>query len=145
MEVEAAVAAVRTHYPRVWHVAHRTHPTDRSELSPRDLAVLVHLVDGDRSPTELAEHLGLAGGTVSEALGSLEERGLVERTRDEEDRRRVSVALTASGRDAIAVGSGLDEELLGAALRALTADERDQVAAGLTLLARACAAARRAP
>jgi DNA-binding MarR family transcriptional regulator len=138
MDVQAAVDAVRTHYPRVWHAAHRAHPTDRSDVSPRDVAILVHLVDAELSPTQLADHLGLAAGTVSEALGSLEDRGLVERVRDEQDRRRVSVRLTAAGRGAIAVGSGLDESVLGEALATLSPAERDQVAAGLALLARAC-------
>src|SRR5688572_23354866 len=109
MEVADAVASVLSAYPRVWHTMHATHPTDRSEVSPRDVSVLSHLVDRDGvSPGALAEHLGVSGGTLSEALADMERRGLVTRTRVEVDRRKVALAATAAGRAAMAAGSGLD-------------------------------------
>ena len=46
------------------------------------------------SAGELATAVGLSPGAVTTALDRLERRGLVRRTRDSEDRRRVTVELT---------------------------------------------------
>ena len=51
-------------------------------------------------PSELAEQLGLSRGALSARLSPLEEDGLITRTTDPDDRRRVHVALTAAGRAA---------------------------------------------
>jgi len=53
-------------------------------------------VKGQTSPKGIADALGLTQGTVTSALDKLEEQGLVERTRSEEDRRVVHVTLTPS-------------------------------------------------
>ena len=49
------------------------------------------------SPSDLADHLGLSRGALSARLGPLEDDGLVTRTVDKDDRRRVHVRLTAAG------------------------------------------------
>lgn len=56
---------------------------------------------GDRETNELAEDCGLAKGTLSGMLGTLEKAGLVSRDRHPEDGRRVVVALTEAGLDRI--------------------------------------------
>ena len=143
MELTDAVVAVQLAYPRVWHTMHRIHPTDRSAVSPRDTSILAHLVDReDLSPGALAQHLGVSGGTLSEALADIEARGLLTRTRQEDDKRRITLAATPAGRAAFATGSGLDPERLGRALALLSDDDRATVVRGLELLARACLEAR---
>jgi DNA-binding MarR family transcriptional regulator len=52
----------------------------------------------DIAPGRLASQLHVDAGTVSSALAKLEHRGLLERRRDEDDKRRVSLRLTAQGR-----------------------------------------------
>jgi len=52
------------------------------------------------SPSDLADHLGLTRGALSARLGPLEEDGLITRSVDRGDRRRVHVRLTAAGRRA---------------------------------------------
>jgi DNA-binding MarR family transcriptional regulator len=52
------------------------------------------------SPSDLADHLGLTRGALSARLGPLEDGGLITRTPDKGDRRRVHVRLTAKGRRA---------------------------------------------
>lgn len=56
---------------------------------------------GPLEAARLAEECGLAKGTLTGMVGTLEGRGLVDRQRMPADRRRVSIALTAAGRDLI--------------------------------------------
>jgi MarR family transcriptional regulator, organic hydroperoxide resistance regulator len=56
---------------------------------------------GDRETGELAEECGLAKGTLSGMLTTLEKSGLVERSRHPEDGRRVNVSLLQPGLDKI--------------------------------------------
>lgn len=46
----------------------------------------------------LTEQLHVVPGRVTDILNSLESKGLIERCRDEEDRRKVNVAITEMGR-----------------------------------------------
>jgi len=52
------------------------------------------------SPSQLADMLGLTRGALSARLRPLEEAGLLTRTHDPADRRRVEVRLTAAGTEA---------------------------------------------
>ena len=56
---------------------------------------------GDRETGRLAEDCGLAKGTLSGMLTTLEKMGLVGRARHSEDGRRVTVKLLSEGRDLI--------------------------------------------
>jgi DNA-binding MarR family transcriptional regulator len=67
---------------------------NRSDL--RCLDVLSH--SGPLSPTALARALAMSTGGLSISLGRLERAGYVKRTMDRNDRRRVSVQLTAKAR-----------------------------------------------
>ena len=51
-------------------------------------------------PSELAEQLGLSRGALSALLSPLEEDGLIRRTTDPDDRRKVHVELTRAGKRA---------------------------------------------
>ena len=64
-----------------------------------DLLFAVHSHNGRRMPQrKLQRILGVCRATVSRMLRSLEELGLVQRTRSDVDRRRKLVALTKEGR-----------------------------------------------
>lgn len=49
----------------------------------------------------LATSAGVSAPSATRMIGGLERRGLVERTRDDEDRRLVRIALTAEGADLV--------------------------------------------
>ena len=51
--------------------------------------------------SDVARHAALTNGTVTTAVKKLEKKGYVLRTRDEEDRRKLRVRLTASGQAAV--------------------------------------------
>lgn len=85
---------------------------DRPSLSSRErrqlqdnlrgsMAVLSHLVasGGEATATELREATGLSGARVSNICTALEEKGLIERSHRHKDRRKVTIALTATGRE----------------------------------------------
>ena len=80
---------------------------ERDVLAPAGLTwggftiLFVLWVWGDRETGQLAEDCGLAKGTLSGMLTTLEKGGLVERSRHAGDGRRVMVTLDDPGRDAI--------------------------------------------
>ncbi len=63
------------------------------------LEALFHL--GGMCQKELAKKILKSGGNMTMVLGNLEKRGLVKRTRDEEDSRKVIVELSQKGRELI--------------------------------------------
>jgi DNA-binding MarR family transcriptional regulator len=119
------------------HVRHPTRANTESGVSARDLSLLAHLAGGPMRVGELARHLGLTAGTVSAAVDLLAERGLLERVRDEHDRRRVDLRLTEAGARALEADSVLDAHRVHAVLATLAADERRRVVEGLEILAAA--------
>ncbi|MER3483040.1 MAG: MarR family transcriptional regulator [Meiothermus sp.] len=57
------------------------------------------LADGHTQPSALAEAMGTSPPVLSQILAGLEERGFITRHPDPEDRRRVRLELTESGRE----------------------------------------------
>src|SRR4051794_41817828 len=69
-----------------------------SGLRPPHYAVLVFLRTNTNQPqTALAQMLRIDRSDVVSLIDALEARGLVQRGRDSEDRRRYALALTAEG------------------------------------------------
>ena len=80
---------------------------EREVLNPAGLTwggftiLFVLWVWGDRETGELAEECGVAKGTLSGMLATLEKTGLVSRSRHPVDGRKVLVHLTSAGEDKI--------------------------------------------
>jgi DNA-binding MarR family transcriptional regulator len=73
------------------------------DLSPHDARAL--RVVGHHGPTRLgvvAEHLRIAPRSATDVVDRLEARGLVRRSPDPDDRRAMTVSLTANGEAALA-------------------------------------------
>ena len=63
---------------------------------------ILHILDhqnGSVSQKEIQAQMGIQSGSISEVLGKLERDGLIVRYKDEDDRRKVIVSLTDSGRE----------------------------------------------
>jgi DNA-binding MarR family transcriptional regulator len=100
-------------------------PLNELGLSGREYMTLAVLgSDAPRSQAELADLCGLLPAQVVAVIDDLERDGVVERTRDEVDRRRSVVRMTARGRrllaSADALAARIEDELLGH----LNADQR---------------------
>ncbi len=87
---------------------------NRSEQDPslRQLAVLFALRDGVTSPVLIARRLRVNRAVVTGLLDRMEQRGLVRREADPEDRRRQRIVMTPAGAAASeAITQGLVSEL----------------------------------
>jgi len=80
------------------------------------------------SPSELANMLGLSRGALSARLGPLERDGLVVRTVDGADRRRIHVTLTDAGHAAFEKHAASEEQTEVDLLAPLTERERRTLA-----------------
>lgn len=86
-----------------WTVARRLRQLSRATVQPWDIspsqsrALATMARHGEMRLRDLSEHLGIAPRSATEVIDGLEERGLVERKPDPNDRRATLVALTAEG------------------------------------------------
>ena len=97
----ASMAAVQNVYRAANTV--RNH-LERTVLAPHDLTwtgwvvLWVVWIWGDIETRHVAEEAGIAKGTLTGVIGTLEKRGLLTRRTHPDDARRVLVALTPKGR-----------------------------------------------
>lgn len=77
------------------------------------------------TPTDLYKGLLLSSGAMTNRIDRLEERGLVERVRDDEDRRRILVVLTDEGRTVIDEAMDAHVDMLRGTMDVLDDDERE--------------------
>ena len=103
----------------------------RQDLSIAHVHALTLLADGPLSMTRLAEALGVSLPNATGIVGRMAERGLVERTHDELDRRVVHVALSAHGRAAIEEAAETRARRLAAIVEALTPEQQERCLAAL--------------
>lgn len=86
-----------------------------SQLTLAQVRALRRLADEPKSLGQLGMELALAPPSVTRLVDRLEERGLIERSRKDEDRRKVLATLTAEGRRLV---SAVPPLLQGSAIRA---------------------------
>ena len=103
-----------------------------------ELGILVRLErEGPTSPSTLAAGESVTSQAIAGVVRDLERRGLVERTGDQADRRRVAVAITDAGRELL---TNREHVVVGAMVRALadeyTSAERRQLESVVPLLNR---------
>lgn len=79
---------------------------------------------GPCTPSDLAREMDLSQATVTGILDRLAAHRLLGRTRDAQDRRRVIVDLTASGRDVLQSAPSALQDIFSGRLAQLSEDER---------------------
>jgi len=137
--MDDAAAAFCDLFPAVYLRFCRRHDDGEVRLTPQQSGVLQHLtLSGPLTVGEMARHFGRAQSVVSEIVGGLEDRGLLERMRDARDRRRNLVWLTDEAREVLARHRQvLDPWRVAYAMRALSASERKNLVESLRALVRA--------
>ena len=108
---------------------------EKSELGERHVGPLLMLVlGGPASVSELAERIGLTPATTSLLVGELSRAGFVQRREDEADRRRTIVSIDKSIEDV--VRPSLEETLapLGRGLDRMSAAQKTHLMEGLRIL-----------
>lgn len=96
--------------------------------------LLRQLREGPRAAGEVAASLGISAPTLTRQLTRLEERGVVSRTTDTSDRRKVIVDLTAEGKRVLTGYRVFTGSPMARAARHLTAVQRQSVIESLALL-----------
>jgi MarR family transcriptional regulator, 2-MHQ and catechol-resistance regulon repressor len=95
------------------------------ELGFSDFTILEALLHkGPQLVNDLGRRINLTSGSITTAVDRLEERGLVERVEDENDRRARIVSLTNKGRTLIEKAFAGHRERMDAAAGALKKNER---------------------
>jgi DNA-binding MarR family transcriptional regulator len=107
---------------RIWHVA---------QLTLAQVRVLRKLAKQPRSLGQLGAELALAPPSITRLVDRLEERGLIERRRDDEDRRKVLATLTAEGRRLVGAIPLLDGTPIRTAIERMTFADRTRIAAAM--------------
>jgi DNA-binding MarR family transcriptional regulator len=122
---------------------HRRVPK-RTGLTPESWAVLEHLrLAGPLTITEASRHMDRAQSVMSETIDRLATKGLLQRLRDERDRRRVLVWLTPQGQERLATDAQvLDEARLERTLARMPEAERAQLLSSIERLLKCASRAR---
>lgn len=102
------------------------HGGGRSGKAPIICLIAKH--GGQMSQQELGSFFELKPGSLSEVLAKIETAGLIERTRNPEDRRQLTIRLTEKGVAEAARDQQARRQFRQRAFDCLTADEQEQLA-----------------
>ena len=101
-----------------------------ADLTYREFLVLAFSASEELSQRDVSRRLSIDPTLIVAAVDALEERGLVERTRDPRDRRRYVLVVTGAGKAALATAAKaarrVDEQFL-AGLDEAKADELNEL------------------
>jgi len=113
---------------QVMSLSRRFRREDQGDDESWSRLLLLGAIDrwGDNAtPTNLAADEGLRSSNLAAALRELDKRGLITRTPDTKDQRKVRIGLTAEGRTLLVESRARREKWLATAIEAcLTKEER---------------------
>ncbi|HZK72751.1 MAG TPA: MarR family transcriptional regulator [Clostridia bacterium] len=107
---------------RIWHAA---------ELTLVQVRVLRRLAKHPQSLGQLGTELALEPPSITRLVDRLEERGLIERQRDLEDRRKVVATLTDEGRRLVSATPFLEGTAIRISAERMKVADRERIGAAL--------------
>jgi DNA-binding MarR family transcriptional regulator len=127
------IALVRT-YGTVIGMTNKAMAPSGLSAAGRQALAIVEGAGGPLSPTVIAQRLFVTTASMTSLLDTLERRGLLTRLPDPDDRRKILVALTESGRHAVDLFLPQVVALQTAAMARLSEAERTQLLHYLTVI-----------
>jgi len=109
----------------------------KQRVEPAHIGILARLSMGPSSLTELAQHQAVRLPTMSKSIALLVNRGWVERSTSADNRRQITVTLTADGRRVFADMKRDSTKHVAGLLVTLSDEDRMRVDAGLAILVKA--------
>ena len=106
-------------------------------VSTAQCVLLQTLTEGEWDVSALAAHTRVTKGAMTRLVDGLEARGWVQRTKAEDDARRVLVSLTSDGRSEAKRLNELTVRSIATVFEKIPAHERDQVTRSIHLLRQA--------
>ncbi len=117
------------------HKGLRKRSDSVKDYSMTEIETIAHLSRSSQLPTELAALTRITTQSMSQILKKLEGQGIIKRTPAKDDKRKVYISLTASGRKLVEkTRYDRDEWLKNAIEKVLTDKERDLLVKVLPLL-----------
>ena len=107
---------------QIWHTA---------ELTLVQVRVMRRLAKQAQSLGQLGAELALAPPSMTRLVDRLEERGLIQRQRDVDDRRKVVAMLTDQGRQLLNAIPFLERTAIRVAVDRMEPNDRDRIAAAM--------------
>lgn len=136
-EGDGRAVAERLHGAAIRLIRRLRKSDEASGLAAPKLSALSVLVfGGPHTVKELAAAEQVRAPTMSRLLAELEGAGLVQKSKDPEDRRIVRVQATARGRNLLEAGKSRRLEVLAAQIRSLDVHERRSISAAVKLIER---------
>lgn len=114
----------------------RAVATENFEISVEQFHILRFIRRGYQTVSDLADARNISRPAVSNGVDALVQKGLVARTPDQEDRRRISLSLTAAGNALLDSVFQNTREWMKASMVDLSAEELDAAVRGMEVLQR---------
>jgi excisionase family DNA binding protein len=116
----------------------RLSVADELGILVTDLAAVLRLRQGETTTGELSAWLGFAPGSTTPVVDRLSSAGLIDRTRDQVDKRRIVIRLTDAG---VAMSDRADAQLAAVARDLLRHQDRDILTAAVDTIVTSLTAA----
>lgn len=118
----------------------RNHMQKHLGLSHTQMGILFSLKNGgDKTIGEIARGMDMPASNISSVCGRLESMGMIERARDESDRRIVYARLTKKAESSLAEIKAMRHQLENAIFDDVSPEDRDAIIKGLRALGRVVA------
>lgn len=105
------------------------------DITPPQFNALLTLSDhGSLTMGELCDHLYLACSTATDLIDRMERNGLIERQRDQNDRRVIRLKITDRGQEIITKVIEARYDYLNGVLKAVSTEEKEHIVCSLNQL-----------